>query len=108
MSQKDDKLKEEIHRLAADFFSRESNRKSMITVTDVEITGKGGKAAILISVLPESAEEAALDFASRQIMEFKQFVEDHSRIARIPFFEVRIDAGEKNRQRIEDISSGQI
>ena len=33
MAQKDDKIKEIIRELAAQFFSRESNRTSMITVT---------------------------------------------------------------------------
>ena len=103
MSQKDDKIKEIIRELAADFFSRESNRTSLITVTDVELLSKGGRANILMTVMPESAEEAALDFAQRQLIDFKKFVQDHSRIARVPFFEIKIDKGEKNRQRIDEI-----
>ncbi|MDE2172506.1 MAG: hypothetical protein KGJ33_01010, partial [Patescibacteria group bacterium] len=92
-----------IRELAADYFSRESNRTSMITITDVELLSKGGRAVILITVLPESQEAAALDFIHRQLTEFKKYVQDHSRLARIPFFEVRVDAGEKNRQRIDEI-----
>ena len=104
MSQKDEKIKEIIRELAAEFFSRESNRKSMITVTAVELFSKGGRATILMTVLPETAEEAALDFAHRQLSEFKKFVQDRSRLARIPFFEVAIDRGEKNRQRLDEIA----
>ncbi len=92
-----------IRELAAEFFSRESNRTSLITVTGVEILNRGSKARILITVLPENQETAALDFAHRQLSEFKQHVMEHSRIGHVPFFEVTLDVGEKNRQRIDEI-----
>ena len=56
-----------------------------------------------MTVLPENQEETALSFAHRQLTDFKQYVKDNSRIGRIPFFEVRIDKGEKNRQKIDQI-----
>jgi len=104
MSQKEDKIKEIIRELSASFFSRESNRLSMITVTSVEIHSRGGKAVILITVLPEDKEAEALEFAHRRLTDFKAFVQENSRIARIPFFEVRIDVGEKNRQRLDELA----
>lgn len=103
MNQKDLKLKEVIRELAAEFFSRESNRTSLITITDVEILNKGGKARILMTVLPVHQEAAVIDFAHRQLTDFKKYVQDRSRIGHVPFFEVAIDVGEKNRQRIEEI-----
>ncbi len=103
MNQKDQKLKEILRELAAQFFSRTSNRQSLITVTDVEILSKGGRANILITVLPEEMEEKAAEFANRQLTDFRNFVQENSRIARIPYFEVKIDIGEKNRQRIDQI-----
>lgn len=103
MTQKDEKLKEIIRELAARFYSEHSNRTSMITVTDVAIESRGGKAVILMTVLPESEEKPALDFAHRQLSDFREFVKANSRIARIPFFDVRIDSGEKNRQRIDEL-----
>ncbi|MFA6601730.1 MAG: hypothetical protein WCT02_02610 [Candidatus Paceibacterota bacterium] len=104
MTQRDNKIKEIIRELAASFFSRQSNRLSMITVTDVEIHSRGGKAVILMTVLPEDKEAEALEFAHRQLTDFKAFVQENSRIARIPFFEVRIDVGEKNRQRLDELA----
>lgn len=103
-NQKEDKLKELIRELAAEYFSRESNRQSLITITDVEIFSRGGKARILMTVLPETAETNALEFAHRQLTDFRQYVMDKSRIGRIPFFEVAIDIGEKNRQKIDELS----
>lgn len=103
MSQQDNKVKEIIRELAATFFSRESNRQSLITITDVEVGGRGSTATILMTVLPENQEEAAVNFAHRQLTDFRKYVMDNSRIARVPFFEVRIDKGEKNRQKLDEI-----
>lgn len=104
MNQKDHKLKEVLRELAAEFFSRESNRTSLITITDVEVFNKGSRARILMTVMPENQENAAIDFAHRQLTDFKQYVMDKSRIGHVPFFEVAIDVGEKNRQRIDELS----
>lgn len=105
MNQKDNKVQEILRELAAAFFSKESNRQSLITITGVEIGGRGSQATILMTVLPEDKEEVALDFAHRQLTDFKKYVMDNSRIARIPFFSVKIDKGEKNRQRLDEIYS---
>jgi ribosome-binding factor A len=104
MSQKEDKIREILRELAAAYFSRESNRTSLITITDVELLSRGGRANILMTVIPEDQEAAAIDFAHRQLSGFKEYVQENSRIARIPFFEVRIDKGEKNRQRLDEIA----
>lgn len=105
MDNKYDKIRENIHELAATFFSRESNRQSLITVTGVDIESRGGRATIKITVIPESEEKRAVEFANRQMHDFKEYVQDNSRIGRIPFFIVIIDHGEKNRQKIDEISS---
>lgn len=103
MNQKDFKVKEILRELAAQYFSRESNRTSLITVTDIELGGRGSRATILITVIPVEQETAAVEFIHRQLTDFKEYVRTNSRIARIPFFEVRIDIGEKNRQKIDEI-----
>ena len=104
MNQKAEKLKEMIRELAATFFARESNHQSLITVTDVEMHERANRAVILMTVLPENQEQTAVNFAHRQLTDFREYVKENSRIGRIPFFEVRIDAGEKNRQRLDEIS----
>lgn len=104
MNTKDNRLSEIIRELASEFFSRESNRKSLITITNVDISAKGSHARILFTVLPEHQEEAALDFMHRQLTDLKHFVMEKSRIGHIPYFEVAIDKGEKNRQRLDEIN----
>lgn len=104
MSFKEEKIKETVKTLAAEFFSRESNRTSLITITNVELKSKNSIAVIMFTVLPQNQEKAALDFMHRQLTDFREYVTNHSRMMRVPFFEVAVDEGEKNRQRIEDIS----
>ncbi len=104
MSLKEDKQKDILRELAAEFFSRESNRRSLITITNIEFKSRGATAVILFTVLPVDQEPAALDFMHRQLTEFRDFVRTHSRMMRIPYFEVAVDKGEKNRQLIDSIS----
>jgi len=102
---KESKIKEVIKALAADFFSKESNRKSLITITDVEIKSRGSRAIIMFTVLPEDQEKAALDFMHRQLSDFRGYVTENARMMRVPYFEVKVDHGEKNRQNIDKISN---
>ncbi|MFA6404539.1 MAG: ribosome-binding factor A [Candidatus Paceibacterota bacterium] len=104
MSFKEQKLKELIKELAAEFFSRESNRTSLITITDVEIKNRGSRAVIMFTVLPQDQEPAALDFIHRQLTDFRTYVCEHARMMRVPYFDVAIDKGEKNRQKIDMIA----
>lgn len=101
---RDDNLKSIIRELAAEFFSRVSNRQSMITVTGVETYSRGSRAKILVTVLPASEEEKAVSFMHRQLSEFREFVMSRSRIGRVPYFEVGLDKGEKNRQRLDEVA----
>jgi len=89
---------------AAKFLSQESNRTSMITVTNIDITPDGKRATVFFTVLPVEQEAAALDFAKRKRGEFLGHVRANTRVARIPFFEFAIDGGEKNRQHIDKLS----
>lgn len=101
---RDEKLKELIRELAGEYFARESNRQSLITITNVEIVNRGSKARLLITVLPIEQEEAALSFMHRQLTELRQYVMDRARLMRVPYFEVALDRGEKNRQRLDEVS----
>jgi ribosome-binding factor A len=101
---KDSKLKEIIRELSAKYFARETNGQSLITITNIEILSRGARAKILFTVMPESQEETALAFVNRNLSNLRKYVTENSRIMRIPFFESEIDKGEKNRQRLDDIS----
>ncbi len=89
---------------AAKFLQMQSNRTSMITVTSVDLSRDAKNATIFFTVLPETQEQAALDFAMRQRSEFTSFVHENTKIARVPMVVFAIDGGEKNRQHIDKLS----
>jgi|SRR3989338_4666229 len=101
------RLAEEITREAARFLEIESNRNSLITVTGVTLSEKNSRATILLSVLPESEEEKAVAFANRRAGRFRKFLGQVARMRRLPKIIFIIDRGEKNRQRIEELSHTQ-
>lgn len=86
---------------AAQFFARESNATSLITVTRAELSPDFKRATIFLSVLPESAEESVLAFAKRNRTELRAFMHDAG-VRQPPFLEVEIDYGEKNRQAVDE------
>jgi ribosome-binding factor A len=107
MEYKEEKTEQMIRQLAANFLHQESSGLSLITVTRVVFSNRMTKATILFSVLPEDKQDEALEFARRKRAEFKEYARTHGRIGRIPLFEFDIDYGEKNRQRIDEISNEQ-
>ncbi len=100
---RDEKLKDQIKKWAAEFLQKESNGASLITVTDVQIGNEAKEATVLFTVLPENKQEAALEFARRQLSEFRAFMSAKVKAGRMPYFHFDIDRGEKHRQRIDEI-----
>lgn len=101
MSYRNDKIKSLAIRLSAEFLARESGGQSLITVTNAQLSKSGKYVTILFTVYPPEKEAAALDFAKRQLTEFRDFFAKNSKVGNLPFFDFAIDEGEKNRQKIE-------
>jgi ribosome-binding factor A len=101
---KDEKIIELIKKLVAEYISRESNHLSLITVTGGQISDKLQRAVVFITVLPEQYEDEVLLFLKRQSKDIREYIMSHSKLGRIPFLTFVIDKGEKNRQRIDDLS----
>ncbi len=104
MSDRDQKLKDVIREASAEFLQREGNYTSILTVTDVSLSDRGNQATIFFTVLPENKEKGALDFVKRKRAEFREFFNNKARMRALPFFDFEIDKGEKNRQKIDEIS----
>ena len=102
MSHKDQRFEEIIRELAGTFLAMESNRKSLITVTKVEVLDRGNNAKIFFTVFPDNQQKAAMDFVKRKRGEFREYVKENARLMKIPFFEFEIDAGEKARQKTDE------
>lgn len=104
MSLKSEKIREAIRHAAAEFLGRESNRTALITVTGVALSRRGDRATVHITVLPESQETAALDFASRKGGALRAFIARRVSLQHAPFISFVIDKGEKLRQRLDALS----
>ncbi len=94
---------EVLHRLAAEFLRDEAGRSSLLTVTRVELSPTGKEAKIFFTTLPESEEESALKFLERKTQDFKNYIKNESRIGIIPHIDFKIDYGERNRQRLDEL-----
>jgi ribosome-binding factor A len=90
-----------IKELAMTFLGRESNRTSLLTVTNVILSDRGKHVKILFTVLPEDKEKQALEFVKRQRTDFRDYLKKNARLPIIPFVEFDIDFGEKNRQTVD-------
>lgn len=89
--------------IAAEFFTREAGKNSLITVTDATISPDFKRGTIYITTFPTSEEERALEFAKRKRTELREYIKDHAHLKALPVLEVKIDEGERNRQRIDEL-----
>jgi ribosome-binding factor A len=98
-----EKMREALREVAAEFLAREAGPQSLITVTGASLSSEGRRGTVFITVLPESAEEAALAFANRNRREFGEFFEKRVRGVSVPRIEFVLDRGQKASQRLDDI-----
>ena len=103
MTLRQERVQNELKKYVAEFISRESNRMSMITVMRVSISSDLKFSTIYVTVLPKDKEEGALKFLDRQRKDLREYVKKHLRLKRIPFFVIKLDEGEQNRQKIDDL-----
>lgn len=102
-SQRQTKVSLEILALVQDFFQRESSGLSLMTITRCEVSPDMRQGTIYMTVLPVEKEQAALDFARRMRTDMRKYVMKRLPVKVIPFFEIEIDYGEKNRQHIDEL-----
>lgn len=103
-SRRQTQMSEEIAHHAANFIARESNRQSLVTVTRADISPDLKNVVIFISILPQTAEHSALHFLKRQRADFRDYLKKHATLRFLPTVDFEIDLGEKNRQRIDDLT----
>jgi ribosome-binding factor A len=101
--ERNEKVANQIKELAAEFLGRENNRTSLITVISCNTSPDLKKATIFITVLPDSKEHDALDFAKRKRAEIRDYLKKKMNLKIIPFLDIKIDQGEKNRQKIDEL-----
>ena len=94
-----DQLKEHV----ATFIASISNRRSLITITNVTLTDSSDRVTFYVTVFPEEAEWPALGFLMRKRGDCRNYLKTHAPTARIPHVEFAIDEGDKSRLRIDEL-----
>lgn len=103
MSHRKEKVAGRLQEIISSFLNKEANTQSVVTVTHCEIGSDLKNVTAFITVFPESFEASALEFAKRKRSELRSIIADKMRMKTIPFVEFEIDAGERNRQHIEEL-----
>lgn len=103
MSERQNKVAEEIAHLSAEFLARESNHTSLITITRADISPDLKKATIFFTVLPDDKEEEALYFLMRKRGDVREHIRKHTSLKSLPYIDFAVDHGEKNRQHIDTL-----
>lgn len=101
--ERNEKFANRIKELSAEFLAREGNRTSLINVIHANCSPDMKRATIYITVLPIDKEKTALEFAKRKRPELRQFLKKNMPVKIIPFIDIAIDLGEKNRQKIDEL-----
>lgn len=104
MSERTEKVESLIVSLAAEFLEEEANPSPLITVTRASVSPDLKRATIFLSVFPTEKEENAVEFAGRKASEFRKYVAKNARLRVVPFFRFELDRGERNRQRLDELS----
>lgn len=103
MINRNEKIANFIKELSAEFLGREGNGTSLISVTSATASPDLKRATIFITVLPESKEKTALEFAKRKRPELRDYLRKKMATKLVPFIDIMIDKGEKNRQKIDEL-----
>jgi ribosome-binding factor A len=103
MSDRQEKVTNLIKELSASFLGRESNRTSLITVTSCTASPDLKRATVFVTVLPDSQQELAMEFLKRKRKDLREYLKKNMEIKIIPFIDIEIDKGEKNRQKIDEL-----
>ena len=103
MMERNEKVANFLKELAAQFLERENNNTSLITVTSCNVSPDLKRATIFITVLPETKENSALAFVKRRRKDLRDYFKKNMQTKVVPFVDVEIDLGEKNRQRIDEL-----
>ena len=104
MTLRQEKVISTIKRAAGEFIEETAGRESMITTIRADISKDLKNSTIYISVFPEEKEGDALNFLKRKRGDFREYFKTKVKIRILPFFDFKIDAGEKHRQKIDELT----
>jgi ribosome-binding factor A len=102
MSFRKEKVNSLLKEMVSSFIGSNSEPGVIITVTDVDVASNLRYAKILISVFPETKESEMLAKLNRKKSSLTAYIKPKLKMKFLPHFDIKIDVGEKNRQRAEE------
>lgn len=103
MTFRQEKVSSALRNITASFIKSKPVYGAVITVTQVEVSSDLKKAKIMITVFPDEKEVEVLKMIREERNALRDHIKSHMRMKFLPHFEIEIDKGEKNRQRIDKI-----
>lgn len=103
MTRRQEQVGELIRTLAGEYFARESNRTSLMTVTRVSLSPNLRAATVSVSVFPAGRGEEVLGFLQRHGAALRDYLKERSALKIIPHLNFELDPGEQNRERIDKL-----
>ncbi len=99
------KAAEQLMHHAANYIAMEAGRESLITPTRTDLSPDRKNATIYVTVFPDTAEKIAIEFLMRHKDLFRKYLKDHARLGVLPYIKFELDYGERNRQRMDELSN---
>jgi ribosome-binding factor A len=103
---KHDKVRSVLTEVIATFIREEANHTPLITVTNLVVSADYKTVRVLITTIPDGAEETALIFLKRQARELRTYIKKNARLKYIPHIDFDIDYGERHRQHFDEVLKG--
>ena len=103
-SQRQNKMQQELVRQIGKAIVLIAGPQALITVMRADVSPDFKEATISISVIPTPEENKALFFLERHAHEIRSHLKDTLATRTIPFLTFELDAGERNRQRIDELT----
>jgi ribosome-binding factor A len=103
MSIRDERILSLLVHHAGMFIAREAGREALITPTRAELSSDGKHATVFVSVFPDEKQGPALSFLARHRDDFRDYLRKEVRAGNLPAINFEFDAGEKHRQRLDDL-----
>ena len=98
-----ERINKEMKKLFASFIEIETNKESLITVTRCIIAGDRRNIDVMVSVYPTKHEEKVIKFLDRRKWDARDYMKKRIQTRVIPHVHFKIDEGEKNRQKIDQL-----
>lgn len=103
MTLRQEKINSELSKLIAKFIENQIDKNILVTVTHCLVSEDLKSANFYISIFPETKENSILEELNNQKKHLFSYLNKKMIVRNIPEINFKIDKGEKNRQRIDQL-----